>query len=120
LARHVVARDELCGRTINPNDILFLPIWALHRHELLWQKPELFHPERFAPGTMRDRYQYLPFGAGPRVCVGANFAMMQAGIILSTLIQNFRFRPAQPSPKPVMTMTVRPDPGIFLVVEKLA
>jgi len=69
---------------------------------------------------MRDRYQYLPFGAGPRVCVGANFAMMQAGIILSTLIQNFRFRPAQPSPKPVMTMTVRPDPGIFLVVEKLA
>ena len=120
LARHVVARDELCGRTINPNDILFLPIWALHRHELLWQKPELFDPERFAPGTMRDRYQYLPFGAGPRVCVGANFAMMQAGIILSTLIQNFRFRPAQPSPKPVMTMTVRPDPGIFLVVEKLA
>jgi cytochrome P450 len=120
LARHVVARDELCGRTINPNDILFLPIWALHRHELLWQKPELFDPERFAPGTMRDRYQYLPFGAGPRVCVGANFAMMQAGIVLSTLIQNFRFRPAQPSPKPVMTMTVRPDPGIFLVVEKLA
>jgi cytochrome P450 len=120
LARHVVARDELCGRSINPNDILFLPIWALHRHELLWQKPELFDPERFAPGTLRDRYQYLPFGAGPRVCVGANFAMMQAGIILATLIQNFRFRPAQPSPKPVMTMTVRPDPGIFLVVEKLA
>jgi cytochrome P450 len=46
--------------------------------------------------------------------------MMQAGIILATLIQNFRFRPAQPSPRPVMTMTVRPDPGIFLVVEKLA
>jgi cytochrome P450 len=120
LARHVVARDELCGRTINPNDILFLPIWALHRHEMLWENPELFDPNRFAPGTSRDRYQYLPFGAGPRVCVGANFAMMQAGIILSTLVQNFRFAQSQPLPQPIMTMTVRPEPGIFLEVERLS
>jgi cytochrome P450 len=119
LARHVLARDELCGRTINPNDILFLPIWALHRHEMLWEAPEHFDPERFKPGTIRDRYQYLPFGAGPRVCVGANFAMMQAGIILSTLIQNFRFAQSRPLPRPVMTMTVRPEPGIFLNVERL-
>jgi cytochrome P450 len=119
LARHVVAEDELCGRVINANDILFLPIWALHRHELLWERPELFDPDRFAPGTIRDRYQYLPFGAGPRVCVGANFAMMQAGIILSTLIQSFRFSQSRPLPQPIMTMTVRPDPGIFLNVEKL-
>jgi cytochrome P450 len=119
LARHVLARDELCGRTINPNDILFLPIWALHRHEMLWERPEHFDPERFTPGTIRDRYQYLPFGAGPRVCVGANFAMMQAGIILSSLIQHFRFAQSLPLPRPVMTMTVRPEPGIFLSVEKL-
>ena len=64
----------------------------------------------------RDKYQYLPFGAGPRVCVGANFAMMQAQIILATLIQRFRFRPGRPEPKPIMTMTVRPDPGVFLEV----
>ncbi len=119
LARHVVARDELCGRTVYPNDILFLPIWALHRHELLWERPEAFDPDRFAPGTVRDRYQYLPFGAGPRICVGANFAMMQAGIILSTLIQNFRFTQGKPLPKPVMTMTVRPEPGIHLEIEML-
>jgi cytochrome P450 len=119
LARHVLAEDELCGRAIHPNDILFLPIWALHRHELLWDRPELFDPDRFAPGIIRDRYQYLPFGAGPRVCVGANFAMMQAGIILSTLIQSFRFSQSRPLPSPIMTMTVRPDPGIFLNVEKL-
>ena len=120
LARHVVGHDELCGRTINPNDILFLPIWALHRHELLWENPERFMPERFAPEIVRDRYQYLPFGAGPRICVGANFAMMQAGIILSTLIQNFRFSQDRPQPQPVMTMTVRPDPGIFLKLERAA
>jgi cytochrome P450 len=120
LARHVVARDELCGRTVNPNDILFLPVWALHRHELWWQKPELFDPDRFAPGIQRDRYQYLPFGAGPRVCVGADFAMMQAGIILSSLVQSFRFSQSRPLPKPIMTMTVRPEPGIYLNLERAA
>lgn len=118
LARTVVAEDELCGRIMRPNDILFLPIWALHRHELLWERPDAFDPDRFEPraGSRRDKYQYLPFGAGLRVCVGANFAMMQAQIILATLIQRFRFRPCGPGPKPVMTMTVRPDPGVFLEV----
>jgi cytochrome P450 len=118
LARNVVAEDELCGRMMRPGDILFLPIWALHRSVLLWERPEQFDPDRFAPGRRpRDKYQYLPFGAGPRVCVGANFAMMQAQIILSTLIQRFRFAPAAPAPQPVMTMTVRPEPGLFLMVE---
>ncbi|MBS0279677.1 MAG: cytochrome P450 [Proteobacteria bacterium] len=121
LARNVLAEDELCGRIMKPNDILFLPIWALHRHELLWDRPEMFDPDRFDPnrGPKRDKYQYLPFGAGPRVCVGANFAMMQAGIILASLIQRFRFRPGQPLPHPVMTMTVRPEPGVFLELQAL-
>jgi len=119
LARHVAGMDELCGRVVRANDILFLPVWALHRHQMLWDRPDSFDPDRFGPGTVRDRYQYLPFGAGPRVCVGANFAMMQANIILSTLIQNFRFAQSRPLPEPVMTMTVRPQPGIFLDVERL-
>lgn len=121
LARTVVAEDELCGRRMRPGDILFLPIWALHRHEMWWERPALFDPDRFdaATGPKRDKYQYLPFGAGPRVCVGADFAMMQAQIILSTLIQKFRFRPAGPPPRPVMTMTVRPEPGVFLEVRPL-
>lgn len=121
LARTVLKEDELCGRQMRPNDILFLPIWALHRHELWWEKPEMFDPDRFDPeaGPRRDKYQYLPFGAGPRVCVGANFAMMQAEIILSTLVQRFRFAPSQPAPHPVMTMTVRPEPGVFLQIAPL-
>jgi len=116
LARTVVTKDELCGRTVQPNDILFLPIWALHRHEMWWDAPEKFDPDRFAPehrGKL-NKYQYLPFGAGPRVCVGADFAMMQARIILATLLQRFRFTPASPAPHPVMMMTVRPEPGVFL------
>lgn len=117
--RAVMAQDELCGRVMKPGDILFLPIWALHRHEMWWERPELFEPERFAPGTRYDKYQYLPFGAGPRVCVAANFAMMQAGIILSTLLARLRFTPAHPAPKPIMTITVRPEPGLFLNVEPI-
>lgn len=115
LARTVLAEDELCGRIMKPGDLLFLPIWALHRHEMWWDRPDLFDPARFGPdGPRREKYQYLPFGAGPRVCVGANFAMMQAGIILSTLLARFRFTPAGAQPRPVMSMTVRPDPGVFL------
>ena len=120
LARTVVAPDELCGRVMRPGDIVFLPVWALHRHALWWERPELFDPARFdASAAPRDRFQYLPFGAGPRACVGANFAMMQAQIILATLVARFRFAPTGTGPRPVMTMTVRPDPGVFLGVEKV-
>ena len=122
LARTVLEKDELCGRMIQPNDMLFLPIWALHRHELWWERPDEFDPDRFDPGTgpRRDKYQYLPFGAGPRVCVGANFAMMQARIILATLVARFRFTAQPPAPHPVMIMTVRPDPGVFVELEEVA
>lgn len=121
LARTAVERDELCGRILQPNDIVFLAVWALHRSQLFWERPELFRPDRFdeANSEVVDKYQYLPFGAGPRVCVGANFAMMQAQIILATLVANFRFRPAGPAPRPVMMMTVRPEPGVYLDVTPL-
>jgi cytochrome P450 len=122
LARTALHADELCGRAVKPDDIVFLPIWALHRHELWWDRPGAFDPGRFAPQTRKqlNKYQYLPFGAGPRVCVGADFAMMQAAIILASLVQSFRFLPGAPSPRPVMMMTVRPEPGIFLEVQPVA
>ncbi len=121
LARNVVEEDELCGRIMRPNDTIFLPIWALHRHEMWWETPNAFDPGRFSSVNRArlDKYQYLPFGAGPRVCVGANFAMMQAQIILATLLQRFRFAPSLPAPQAIMTMTVRPEPGIFLSLEPL-
>ncbi|HKH81815.1 MAG TPA: cytochrome P450 [Methylovirgula sp.] len=122
LARTVLEEDELCGRIMRPNDTIFLPIWALHRHAMWWDTPNAFDPDRFSPSNRarRDKYQYLPFGAGPRVCVGANFAMMQAQIILATLVQRFRFAPSLPAPRPIMTMTVRPEPGIFLSLEPVS
>lgn len=121
LARTVLEEDELCGRQMRPNDIVFLPIWALHRHEMLWDAPDRFRPDRFDPESSArlNKYQFLPFGAGPRVCVGADFAMMQAQIILATVLQDFEFTPAAPAPAPIMMMTVRPEPGVFLNVRRL-
>ena len=113
-------RDQLSAGKSCPGN-LFPNIYALHRHQLLWDHPDAFDPEHFAPERVerRDRYQYLPFGAGPRICVGANFAMMQAHIILSTLFARSRFDPFGPDPTPVMHMTVRPDPGVTLVATPL-
>jgi cytochrome P450 len=116
LARNVREPDELCGREILPNDTLFLPIYALHRHQSWWQRPHQFDPDRFSQSSARDRYLYLPFGAAPRLCVGANFAMMQAQIILATLVARLRFEPVGAPPMPVMSMTVRPDPGVRLAM----
>ena len=116
LARNVLAPDELYDRDIRPRDTVFLNIYALHRHQLWWDRPDAFDPDTFAPDKVeaRDRFQYLPFGAGPRICVGGNFAMMQAQIILMTLVARFRFAPAGPPPTPVMHMTIRPEPGVTL------
>ena len=116
LARNVLAPDQIYDREIRAKDTVFLNIFSLHRHAMLWQDPDAFDPERFAPDQVaaRERYQYLPFGAGPRICVGANFAMMQAQIILSTLRARFDFTPAGPQPIPVMHMTIRPEPGVTL------
>ncbi|MFV0474661.1 MAG: cytochrome P450 [Pikeienuella sp.] len=122
LARNVLAEDRLHGRPILPRDTVFLNIYALHRHRMWWETPERFLPDRFMPAAKagRDRFLHLPFGAGPRICVGANFAMMQARIILATLLARFRFAPDGPPPVPVMHMTIRPDPGVRLRIEPAA
>ena len=117
LARTAIDHDVVSGREVRPGEILFLAIYALHRHQMFWDRPNDFDPDNFALDKVKERHRYLhmPFGAGPRVCVGANFAMMQAQIILATLLARFRFsRDDRPAPVPVMSMTVRPEGGIWL------
>ena len=67
--------------------------WTIHRHRKLWDKPDAFMPERFHPENRDkiDRFQYLPFGAGPRVCIGMSFAMQEAVIALAVLLSRYRF-----------------------------
>lgn len=121
LARKARHPDQLYDREIQKGDTVLLNLYGLHRHEDLWAHPASFYPAHFNDDAVaaRDRFQYLPFGGGPRICVGANFAMMQALIILMTLLARFRFLPPDKPvvPHPVMQMTIRPEPGVFLKVE---
>ncbi len=116
LARTAQKPDTLCGREVRRNDTIILPIYALHRHHKLWSDPDAFDPDRFlAPPT---RFSYLPFGDGPRICIGASFALQEAVIILATLLARFKYTliPGR-APKPVMILTLRPEGGVWLAVE---
>ncbi|UXU76164.1 MULTISPECIES: cytochrome P450 [unclassified Paracoccus (in: a-proteobacteria)] len=116
LSRTALRQDELGGRQILPGDTVMLPIYALHRHHLLWDDPDRFDPDRFGPGQERDRFAFLPFGAGPRICIGASFALQEAVIILATLLTRLRFDLAGPVPQPRMILTLRPHGGVWLRV----
>lgn len=118
LSRTAQVADELCGREIRPGDTVVLPIYALHRHHMLWENPDQFDPSRFADPKAIDRFSYLPFGDGPRICIGANFALQEAVIILATLLARHRFSPVEgKEPKPVMILTLRPEGGVWLKVD---
>lgn len=94
--------------------VLIMP-WTLHRHELYWDNPRAFIPERFLPENRGKigRFQYLPFGAGPRVCIGATFAMQEAVIALAVLMSRYRFDSTpETKPWPVQKLTTQPRDGL--------
>ena len=97
--------------------------WTLHRHEVYWDQPNAFMPSRFLPENREkiDRYQYLPFGAGPRVCIGQSFAIQEAIIILGVMLSQFRFdmESSEKEPWPVQKLTTQPDGGLNMVVTPL-
>jgi cytochrome P450 len=96
-----------------------MPIYAIHRHRQRWEDPDVFDPARFAPEREEkiSRYQYLPFGAGPRICIGMAFAMIEATAMLATLVQKASFAPvAGRDPYPVARVTLLPGGGLPLQV----
>lgn len=118
VSRTALKKDTLGGREILPGDTVMIPIYALGRSKLLWEDADAFRPERFADRKAIDRYAYLPFGDGPRICIGASFALQEAVIILATLLSRFRFKPvAGRDPEPVMILTLRPQGGVWLTAE---
>ncbi|MEZ5782954.1 MAG: cytochrome P450 [Rhizobiaceae bacterium] len=100
--------------------VLVMP-WIIHRHRKLWDQPDAFIPSRFHPGNREkiDRFQYLPFGAGPRVCIGTAFAMQEAIIALAVLMSRYRFDIiAETKPWPVQKLTTQPEGGLPMAVSK--
>jgi cytochrome P450 len=91
-ARKLVADDVLCGCHIPKGAQVAIMPWILHRHRTLWDEPDRFEPDRFSPENSagRDRFAWLPFGGGPRICIGAALALTEASLILATIAQQFK------------------------------
>jgi len=94
ISRTPLADDEICNLRIPKGSVVLISPWVLHRHRRLWERPDAFEPERFAPerAAARPRFAYLPFGAGPRICIGASFAMAEAVLILAAIAQRYSLR----------------------------
>lgn len=121
IARIAARPFVLANRPVPTGSMVYVPIYALHRHSALWERPEVFDPDRFAPenAKQRHRYAYMPFGAGPRICIGSAFAQMEGVAILATLLHTIRLKSlADVPPKPRMRLTLRPEKKLWMRVER--
>src|SRR6266581_7202659 len=111
IARAAAAPDTIAGLPVKNKDVILIAPWLLHRHEKLWRDPNAFIPSRFMPpAPPPDRFAYLPFGVGPRICVGAHFALVEATLALAKLIGAFRIELLDKEPViPVGVVTTQPN-----------
>jgi cytochrome P450 len=120
ITRQAATDLELGGQHIAAGTLINIPIFVLHRHRSIWRDPDRFDPNRFAPDAEAKvgRTQFMPFGAGPRTCVGASFAMIEATAVLATLIRGARFRLKDlHRPTPVSRVSLAPKGGMPMRVE---
>lgn len=114
-SRIALGDDEIMGVNVEKGTSIIVSPWLMHRHRKYWRHPDRFDPENFSAGaaSARQRFVYLPFGAGPRICIGMAFAMTEAILILATLAQRFSFR-MMPGAQvnPVAKITLRPQPAL--------
>ncbi|WP_425993041.1 cytochrome P450 [Brevundimonas sp. TWP2-3-2] len=123
MARRALGPDVINGQAIEEGTAVVISPWILHRHTLLWEDPEAFQPERFLPENRKsiDRYAYLPFSAGPRVCIGAAFAVQEAVIALATILREAEIEPTSgPEPVPTQRVTLRPSKPMKLRIRRRA
>lgn len=120
ISRVSLARDTLAGHDIDRGTMVVIAPYVLHRHRALWTRPDAFDPGRFLPGEREQihRFAYLPFGAGPRLCIGSPFALQEASVALAMLAKNFTWELAPGySVRPIQKMTLRPADGMPMVLQ---
>ena len=121
IGREAIEPVELGGYLIPAGTTVFMPQWVIHRDGRWFDDPEAFRPERWADGLMQriHRYAYFPFGGGPRICIGNNFALMEATLILATIARQYRLTLAADAKiVPLPTITLRPAHGVKVVLTK--
>jgi cytochrome P450 len=118
IVRDILDDTEIDGVRVPAGTIGLVPIYAIHRHRSFWSDPDRFDPGRFAPDRPKpSRYQFLPFGAGPRICIGAAFAMIEATIMIATFVRAASFQVAPGfEPRPASQMFLLPKHGMPMTV----
>ncbi len=114
-SRQALAEDEIMGKKVPAKSIMVISSWLLHRHELLWDRPNEFRPDRFMPDAAKKihPFAYIPFGAGARVCLGKHLGIMEAVLLLAMTAQKFRLRLRTGHPvEPLGRITLRALHGI--------
>lgn len=121
LARVAAKACELAGKKVRRGDAVIAPIYALHRHRKYWDQPDAFIPERFSEPRLhvRQRYIYMPFGAGPRICLGAQFALIEATIVLATIVRAYSMSLREGHKiRPLLRITMRPEGGLPMRLQR--
>jgi cytochrome P450 len=120
IARTALGEDRIGGVRVPAGAIITVSIYMTHRNPNLWTEPERFDPERFAPGesARRHRFAYLPFGGGPRICIGSGFALAETQVIVAAIAQHYRVRLAPGHVvQPIGLITLRAKGGIWVTLE---
>ncbi len=123
IGRQTIAADRIDGWDVPAGALVNLSQWVTHRHPDFWDDPERFDPERFRPGheRTRPRFAYFPFGGGPRLCIGEAFALLEAHLIVATIVQRYRLTLVDPRPTDIeVTLTLRPRGGLKMRAERVA
>jgi cytochrome P450 len=119
--RSAVGDDELGGYPIPAGSAVDLSPYVTHRHPAFWENPEGFDPDRFTPerAAGRPRFAYFPFGGGPRHCIGSEFAMLEAQLVVAMVAQRYRLElvPGYRA-EPDSTIVLRPRPGVVMTLRK--
>ena len=108
----------VCGYAIPPGERVMVSYYSTQHDETHWPDPERFDPQRFGLGKQHTPYSYLPFGGGPRNCLGANFAQVEAKVVLGRLFQRYAVTLTRPRVHLHMGATLEPRPGVFMRVER--
>ncbi|HET6361798.1 MAG TPA: cytochrome P450, partial [Gemmatimonadota bacterium] len=118
--REALEDDEILGWPVTAGTTLFVFPWVLHRDARFYPAPLAFDPDRWTADFERDlpRLAYLPFGAGPRMCVGREFARMELVLIMAAIAQRFRIEWGAERPVPMASITLRPTGGLHAVVRR--
>lgn len=122
LPRMAKEDDVICGYPVSAGSTVIVSQYAMHHDPELWESPSVFDPERFTPerSTSRPRYAFLPFGAGPRQCLGNLFSIMEAQIIVALMLRRLRARRVPGHPvSPQAVTTLRPRHGLKMTLERI-